>query len=162
MFKRHLPHFKPGHMNKLSALILTLLIAGILHASEPERFIEKIKLPTGQTVVVAEGDYEARSIGSFSVRLYNAAPHGDETTFFRAGQVLPRNGTIEKVVLSDFVGTLQLAIVVIVRSAGTGGYLSAHAFIFSKKRLTYYASVKDLPPKADPIEALRKLGRKHK
>jgi len=143
-------------MNKFIALTVALLASGVLHATDSERFIAKVKLPSGQTAVVAEGDYEARSIGSFSVRLYDTATPGDETTFFSAGQVRARDGTVEKVVLADVIGDQQPEIVVIVRSAGTGGFLSAHAFAFDKKRLIFRAAVKDLPPDADPIAALRK------
>jgi hypothetical protein len=142
-------------MNKLFGLTLALTLSSALHASEPERFITKVTLPSGQTAVVAEGDLEARSIGSFSVRLYDAAPPGDETTFFRAGHIRARNGTIEKVVLADVVGDQLPEIVVIVRSAGTGGYLSAHAFAFDTQRLTFAVVVEGLPPDADPIAALR-------
>ena len=83
-------------MLKLTALILILLAAGTLHAAGTERFITKVKLPSGQTAVVAEGDFEARSIGSFSIRLYDASAEGDETTFFRSGLIRPRDGVIEK------------------------------------------------------------------
>ncbi len=57
------------YLKKYFAFAVALLASGALHAAEPERFIAKIKLPSGQTAVVAEGDLEARSIGSFSVRL---------------------------------------------------------------------------------------------
>ena len=106
--------------------------------------------------MVAEGDYEARSIGSFSVRVYDAAPPADETTFFKAGLVHARDGAIEKVVLADVAGDGQPEIIVIVRSAGTGGYLSAHAFVIDKQGLRLGASVEGLPPDADPIAAIRK------
>lgn len=149
-------------MNKFFALALVLFASGALHAAESERFIMKVKLPSGQTAVVAEGDFEARSIGSFSVRLYDAAPLGDETTFFSAGQVRARDGTIEKVVFADVVGDQRPEIVVIVRSAGTGGYLSAHAFAFDKQRLIFRAATEGLPPDADPIASLRKSNRKRK
>jgi len=149
-------------MNRFLALTLALVASGTLHAAESERFVTNIKLPSGQTAVVAEGDFEARSIGSFSVRLYDAAPPGDETTFFRAGQVRARDGTIEEVVLADVVGNQRPEIVVIVRSAGTGGYLSAHAFAIDNQRLTFRAVVKGLPADADPIAALRKSNGKRK
>jgi Periplasmic lysozyme inhibitor of I-type lysozyme len=153
-------HFNGGHMNEFFGLILVLNVSGALHAAEPGRFITKVILPSGQTAVVAEGDFEARSIGSFSVRLYDAAPPGDETTFFRAGHIRARDGTIEKVVLADVVDDQLPEIVVIVRSAGTGGYLSAHAFAFDTQRLTFAAVVEGLPPDADPIAALRQSNRK--
>jgi len=143
-------------MNRFLALLVALLASGFAHAADSERFITKVKLPSGQTAVVAEGDFEARSIGSFSVRLYDTAPPGDETTFFIAGQVRARDGTVEKVVLADIVGDQRPELVVIVRSAGTGGFLSAHAFALDRKRLIFRAAVKDLPPEANPIAALRK------
>jgi len=149
-------------MNKFLSLILILIAANTLQAAEAERFITKVKLPSGQTAVVAEGEFEARSIGSFSIRLYDAAAPGDETTFFRSGLVRPRNGVIEKVVLADVAGGRQPEIVVIVRSAGTGGYLSAQAFAVDKQRLIFRAGVDSLPADADPLAALRKAGRKHK
>jgi len=42
-------------------------------AQAQDRHVGKLRLPSNQTVVVAEGDLEARSTGSFSVRLYAAA-----------------------------------------------------------------------------------------
>jgi len=147
-------------MNKFQALTLMVLATASLHASEPERFITKVNLPSGQTAVVAEGDFEPRSTGSFSIRLYDAAPPGDETTFFREGKVLDRDGAVEKVVLSKPTGHQPPEIIVIVRSAGTGGYRSAHAFTFDRRRLTLRASVNGLPAHADPLAALRRFRRR--
>ena len=149
-------------MNKNIALALALFASGTLHAAEAGRFVTKVKLPSGQTAVVAEGDFEARSIGSFSLRLYDAAPPEDETTFFRTGQVRARDGTIEKVVVADIAGDQRPEIVVIVRSAGTGGYLSAHAFAIDKQRLVFHSAVEGLSSDADPIAALRKSNRMRK
>jgi len=87
-------HINPRQVNKFIALTIVLLASGSLHASGSERFITKVKLPSGQTAVVEEGEFEARSLGSFSVRLYDAAPTGDETTFFLAGQVRARDGSV--------------------------------------------------------------------
>jgi hypothetical protein len=149
-------------MKILFALTLALLASATLHAAESDRFIAKVKLPSGQTAVVAEGDFEARSIGSFSVRLYEAAPIGDETTFFTAGLIRARDGSIETVVLADVDGDKRPEIIVNVRSVGTGSYLSAHAFAFDKQRLSFRAAVEGLPPEADPVAALRKSIRKEK
>jgi hypothetical protein len=137
------------------ALIAALFANGTLYAAEPERFITKVALPSGQTAVVAEGDYEARSIGSFSVRIYDAAA-ADKTTFFKTGVVCARDGALEKVVLADVAGDEQPEIIVIVRSAGTGGYLSAHAFALDEQGLSFAASVDGLQPYADPLAAMRK------
>ena len=133
-----------------------LLWAACAHAAESERFLSKLALPTGQTVVVAEGDFEARSIGSFSVRLYEAAAAPDETTFFTAGVVRARDGVIERVMLADVDGDKRQEVVVIVRSVGTGDYLSAHAFAVTKHKLSDRGTVTGLAARADPVKALRR------
>ncbi|MBB5018520.1 hypothetical protein HNQ59_001809 [Chitinivorax tropicus] len=135
---------------------MVLLFTTSVHAAEPERFVSKITLPTGNTVVVAEGDFEARSLGSFSVRLYDAAAAPDETTFFTSGLIRPRDGTIEKVMLADIDGNKQPEIIVVVRSVGSGNYLSAHAFSVNKDKLVFRAAVGELAADANPVEALRK------
>ncbi|MGQ5524799.1 PliI family lysozyme inhibitor of I-type lysozyme [Chitinimonas sp. PSY-7] len=149
-------------MKQHCLLVLALLASAAVHAAEPPRFVSKVKLPSGQTAVVAEGDFEARSIGSFSVRLYEAASPEDETTFFTAGLVRERDGTVEKVLLADVDGDKKPEIVVSVRSAGSGNYLSAHAFGFSEKALVFRTAVDGLSPNADPVAALRKASRKRK
>lgn len=113
------------------------------------------KLASGQTAVVAEGELEARSTGSYSVRLYQAAPDTDRTTFYQDGVVVARNGTVEKVVLTDIEGKGGEDLVVIVRSAGTGGALSARAFAYDQTNLSLIAQVDDLPAGADAVGALR-------
>ena len=119
-------------------------------------FVQKIKLPGGQTVVVSEGELEARSIGSFSIRLYQAAPPADETTFFISGLVSERDGVVEKLVLADIDGDADPEIVVVVRSVGTGSYLAAYAFgVAQQQTLVPVASVTGLPATADPVAALK-------
>ena len=135
---------------------MVLLLTASLHAAGQDRFISKHKLPTGKTVVVAEGDFEARSIGSFSVRLYEVAVAPDETTFFTSGLIRSRDGVVEKVILADVDGDRQQEIVVIVRSVGTGSYLSAHAFAVEKNNLIFRTAVEGLAADADPVTALRK------
>ncbi len=142
-------------MSKFSALVLLLLACGTLPAAESERFITQLKLPSGQTVVVAEGDFEARSLGSFSLRLYAAAGPEDATTFFSSGEVRARDGTVERVMVADVSGDSQPEVVVVVRSAGTGGYLSAQAFSIAGQQLRFQSAVADLPADAEPIAALR-------
>lgn len=149
-------------MKTLATLIIGVLASVTLYAEASDRFIKKVKLPSGQTTVVAEGAFEARSIGSFSVRLYEAAPPEDETTFFTAGLIRGRDGTIDKVVLADIDDNHKPDIIVIVISVGTGSYISAHAFAFDNTKLTFLAAVEGLPPDADPIEALRISKRKGK
>jgi hypothetical protein len=143
-------------MKNSIVLAAVMLLVGSLPAMATGRFITKITLPAGPTVVVAEGEFEARSIGSFSVRLYQAASAGNETTFFSSGLISGRDGTIEKVVLENISGDEQPEIIVILRSVGTGNYLSAHAFeIGPNQRLIAVTRVEGLAAEADPVKALR-------
>ena len=138
-----------------------MLLIGVPHAMASDRFIKILKLPSGQTAVISEGEFEARSIGSFSVRLYQAAPAEDETIFFISGLTSARDGFIERVVLSDINGDTQPEIIVVVRSAGIGSYLSAHAFMTSNgQKLTLNSIVEGLQSEADPVSALKKSGAK--
>ena len=121
------------------------------------RFAQKVAFPSGQTVVVAEGDFEARSIGSYSVRSYstqNAQP-GDDTTFFSAGVVRARDGALEKVFLANLQGDARPSLVVVIRSVGSGGYLSADAFTIGRNSIVMQAAVSGLPADADPVAALK-------
>ena len=135
---------------------IVLLLAVPVSAVAQDRFTSKLTTPAGQTLVVAEGDFEARSIGSFSVRLYEAAAAPDETTFFIAGLIRARDGVIEKAILADIDGDKQQEVIVIVRSVGTGSYQSAHAFAIAKDTLVFLSAVEDLAPDADPVAALQK------
>ena len=138
------------------ATAIVSLVATSAHATAQDRFVAKLALPTGETAVVAEGDFEARSLGSFSVRLYGAAEVQDETTFFTSGLIRSRAGVVEKAILADVDDDQRQEIVVIVRSVGTGSYLSAHAFATANGRLIFRAAVEDLAADADPVAALRR------
>ncbi len=145
-------------MTNIFVHVTIIFLIGILPAVASDRYIIKLKLPSDQTVVISEGEFEARSIGSFSVRLYQAASAEDETTFFTDGLIGARDGYIERVVLSDINGNKQPEIIVIVRSAGTGSYLSAHAFTIGKsEKLALYSIVEGLQSEADPVAALKQL-----
>jgi hypothetical protein len=143
-------------INRICVLMTAMLAASTPALAEEARFISKIKLPSGETVVVAEGDYEARSTGSFSVRLYDTAEAGDETTFFSYGLIEERDGTVDTVTLADLDNDKKDEIVVQIRSAGTGGYLSAVAFAVKDKKLRAKGKITELAPVADVIAALRK------
>ena len=145
---------------KILSITLSLLVSAATLADAQDRFISKYTLPSGQTLVVAEGDLEARSIGSFSVRLYEAATSPDETTFFVAGLIRARDGVVENVLFADLDGDKQQETIVTVRSVGTGGHLSAHAFSVAGSNLSFLAAVGDLAPEADPVVALRERVKK--
>ena len=92
-----------------------------LWRAEPtDHFVQKLALPTRQTAVIAEGDFEARSIGSYSVRIYSRqrAQPEDDTTFFSSGVIRARDGTVEKVFLADLGNDGAPSLVVAIRSAG--------------------------------------------
>jgi hypothetical protein len=148
-------------MKSIITLIIVVLACSALHAEagvDRDRFVKKVKLSSELTAVVAEGDFEARSIGSFSVRLYTSenAQSGDATTFFVAGVIRERDGSIEEVQLADIDGDGKPELIVTVRNVGTGQYLSADAFAFDKKRVWLRATVTDLVKNADPVAALKK------
>jgi len=129
-----------------------------LWRAEPAgRFVHKLALATGQTAVVAEGDFEARSIGSYSVRIYStpSAQPDDDTTFFSSGVIRARDGTVEKVFLAELGSDGPPSLVVAIRSAGSGGYLSADAFTIGKNTVVLRASVSGLAANADPVVALK-------
>jgi len=149
-------------MKILLTTISIFLLSVQPYAAELDRFIKKLKLPTGQMIVVAEGEFEARSIGSFSVRLYDAASAQDETTFFISGLIHPRDGTIENVILNDVNNDRQPEIIVIARSVGTGNYLSAYAFDFTGDGLFFRTAVEGLPPDVNLIAALQEKNKEKK
>ena len=145
-------------MKTIVTIFVAIFVSNVLYAGvDQDRLIQKVKLPSGQLAVVAEGDYEPRSLGSYSVRLYSGENAQFPLDDFVAGIIKKRdNGAIEQVKLADIDGDGHIEIVVIIRCVGTGQYLSADAFAVEKKRLMLRASVADLAPNADPIAALKK------
>ncbi|MGB5790373.1 MAG: PliI family lysozyme inhibitor of I-type lysozyme [Pseudoalteromonas nigrifaciens] len=145
-------------MIKTFALATIILLIATLPAMASDRFIKKLTLPSGQTVVISEGEFETRSIGSFSIRLYQTAPAGDETTFFISGLINARDGFVEKATLSDIDSDKKPEVIVVIRSVGTGRYLSAYAFeIINDQRMNLISQVEGLQAEANPISALKRL-----
>ncbi|MFM7024863.1 MAG: PliI family lysozyme inhibitor of I-type lysozyme [Limnohabitans sp.] len=123
-----------------------------------ERFVQKLSLAPGLVAVVAEGDLEARSIGSYSVRIYFDPASGpeNEITFYTAGLVRGRDGvllSIAPLVLGEGQPTLLM---VVMQSAGSGGYLSADAFAVTPRDIELKASVRELPATENPATSLRR------
>jgi len=143
----------------LLILAMSLLVVHLAYGSEqkqPDRYVHQAKLSTGMSVVVAEGDFEPRSIGSYSLRMYGVNPEFP-TDDFVAAIVRSRDGYIEKVVTQDINANGTEEIIIIIRSAGTGGYLSADAFQYRSKKLKLISNVTDIEKNADPIQELIKL-----
>ena len=143
--------------NGALTILLLVLSATILFAAEADyRFVQLVYLPvTLEAVVVAEGDLEPRSLGSYTLRIYEAQSGKFPTDHFITGVVRPRNGTIEAVRFADVDGDNRADVVVLMRSAGSGGYLVADAFRYQKGALELIGSVAGLDKATDPIESLR-------
>lgn len=122
---------------KLALFVTTLFIIAHVHGAE-SRYVEKIRISKGLTAVVAEGDLEPRSIGSFTVRFYRAddeeAKRGLDVDDFAGGILIERDGEIEKVESLDLDGDSTNELIISVRSAGSGGYLSGFAVGLRGKR----------------------------
>ena len=144
-------------MRALKILCLgILLIAAAARGADPSaRLVRTAMDPAGSTrVVVAEGDFEPRSAGSYSLRVYAAADPQLPYDRFVAGTIRPRAGQLEDVRFAAVDGSGSPAIVVVVRSVGSGGYASADAFRQHGTALTLLATVSGLAPGTDPIRAL--------
>ena len=108
-----------------------------------------------EVLVVAEGDFEPRSIGSYALRVYRSTSKKFSTDEFVVGLIRPRNGTVEAVRFDDVDGDDRPEIVVIIRSVGSGGYLSADAFRYGSGSLEFIGSISGLDKAADPIGVFR-------
>ena len=136
----------------LLCLGVVFAAASTLGAEENARLLRKAVIPGGpRIVVVAEGDFEPRSVGSYSLRAYAGTNPRFPYDIFIAGTVRPRDGTVEGRRAPTPVTSM---IIVVIRSAGTGGYLSADAFQLHGTVLTLLEAVSGLAKDADPIRAL--------
>ena len=80
-------------------------------------YLEKFKLASGYTLVVAEGPLEPRSIGSITVRLYRDLMVGDFVTAIS----FSRDGTVLKSLLVENGNDKQKLSITTV-TAGSGNY----------------------------------------
>lgn len=149
------------HGHFLARAFVSFALAGTFlsgDASAGERFVQKVTIQAGLVVVVSEGDLEARSTGSYSVRVYSdpSAAAGNETTFYSAGLVRSRDGTVLSVAPLEVPGRKRPLLMVVVQSAGSGGYLSADAFAVEPRSIRLVASVSELAPTEDPSRMLRR------
>ncbi|QLI81770.1 hypothetical protein HZU75_09615 [Chitinibacter fontanus] len=130
------------------------------HAGET-RFVQQLPLPDNHSIIqVAEGDNEPRSIGSYSIRLYGGSNPNFPFDDFLAGQIYPRDGSVERVLNTDADGDGIGEVVVVMRSAGSGGYLNVDLFSWQHQQLKRILRLTDLPPKADPLAEVKRMIRK--
>ena len=143
-------------MKNASLIISLLLVTHMAYGTEQEqtnRYVNQHKLSTGMTVVVTEGEFEPRSMGSYSIRIYGANPEFPADDFL-CGAVRARDGVVEKVIIQDINKDGTEEIIIIIRYVGTGGYLSADAFQYQSKLLELKANVD-----TQSIDNFRKLSR---
>jgi len=145
-------------MKKPLILIIFNLLFFVIPACGAEQksmdhYFSQHKLSTGMTVVVAEGELEPRSMGSFSIRIYGASLEFP-TDEFLCGIVRARDGVVERVIIQDINEDGIEEIIIVVRSAGSGSYLSADAFQFQLKGVLLVAKVANLGKNANPVKEL--------
>jgi len=138
----------------LFCLAAVLAAATAVASAETPRVVSKILPGTSIVVVAAEGDLESRSVGSYSIRAYAGTNARFPYDTFIAGAIRPRDGAIDDVLFADLDRDGAPEIVVVIRSVGTGSYLSADAFRLQGRVLSLVESVSGLSKDADPIGAL--------
>ncbi|MYD93134.1 MAG: hypothetical protein F4Y02_05460 [Chloroflexi bacterium] len=106
---------------------------------------------------VEHGRNEPRSIGSYTLRLYRIVHADWPYDAFVTGLVRERDGAVERLAFPDLDGDGAPDIVVVIRSAGSGGYLFADAYAGREAGLEPLGAVAWLPATADPIAALRDI-----
>lgn len=141
---------------RLPTIVVLLLLAMNVSGQEPSRFIAKLLLPNGQTVMVAEGAFEAGLQGSYSVRLYKAPAINDTQEGFLHGLVASRSAPITAVLASNVCGDQQPDIIIHFRSQVEGNGSSVHAFNVVDQTLQACMQVNGLKATQDPLLALLK------
>ncbi len=140
-------------------VILIYSLPAIVYGAQAQgnsRFAQKFQIPgSAEIIVVAEGDLEPRSIGSYALRVYGGKSKKFPTDDFITGVIRSRNGRVDDVKFEDVDDDGKRDIIVIIRSAGSGGYISADAFHYEKGELELIGSVSDLDKNTDPIQGLR-------
>jgi hypothetical protein len=146
-------------------ILIGLLFISTLQAAE-ERFIKKIRFSKDLTVVVAAGDLEPLSFGSFTVRFYRADDEAVSQNFdvddFVAGIILERDGVIEKVEMLDLDGGSSKELIISVRCAGSGAYLSGFALTLRNETVQVLAQDPGMRKDANVALELGRIARAKK
>ena len=139
------------------ARVVSFFFTGVCSMMGAAPFSEGVQLLENSYVVVEESASEPKSIGSYSIRLYDLANPDFPTDNFVSGIVRARDGTIQSIEKGDINKDGEEDLVVLIRSAGSGGYLQAEAFRFVDGKVELVASALGLDPKAKYLERLRSL-----
>ena len=151
--------FTPTDFTPTAALAAVALLAAsaTAHAQTADsRGLSAVWPGSTVNVVIDEGAAEPRSIGSYAVRLYDGRRGAADHDAYLTGTVRPRDGTLAKIDFADLDGDNAPELVVVMQSAGSGGYLAADAFRLRYGVLSRVAGVEGLAPSADVVSALRK------
>jgi hypothetical protein len=145
------------------SFVMALVVATAYAAESESRFARIFEIANSpEVVVITEGDFEGRSSGSYAVRIYGGSSQKYSLDDFVTGTIRPRDGAIERVKVDSIGRGNEIEIIVVMRSVGTGGYLSADAFRYGAKSLVLVASVAGLDKRADPTAALRETSQGEK
>ncbi|MEZ9234531.1 PliI family lysozyme inhibitor of I-type lysozyme [Shewanella sp. 10N.286.52.A9] len=102
-----------------------------LTTSNGGTYVKAFSFSNQQSVVIAEGRIEPRSIGTISIKLYKNLDVGD----FADGIIIPRDGTILSVeVLKDNSDGQQLNITTV--TAGSGNYQTSQLVCISENAVS--------------------------
>ncbi len=110
---------------------------------------------TDWRITASEGPREPASIGSYALRLY--VPFDPEWPFdnYVGGEVRMRDGSLEQVLFDDLNEDKTMDVLVVQRSAGSGGYLRVDGFLLQKDGIVFAHSVDGLASDADPVASLK-------
>ncbi len=125
--------------------------------SQPvEHFVRTLELSDKLNVVVSEGEFEPRSIGSYSLLVYakEQVSGSEDAGLFISGVIRQREGTLERVFIDRLEPGAAPSVIVTMRSVGSGSYLSAEAFQMVDNALVLQATVTSAPAETDPVKAL--------
>jgi hypothetical protein len=146
-------HFKARFM-KVTTFLLSIALFACQSIPENEN-LTHFTLRSNIVVVLSEGRLEPRSVGSYSLRVYEVLTPQFPYDNFITGVIESREGSVEALKGLDITGDGNCELVVITRSAGSGSYASAIAYQYDGSNLHTIASALNLNPDEDIIKSLR-------
>lgn len=144
-------------MNKIALFFAGIALSAAAIGADNNRIVKTGVFPqTKGMVVVAEGDFEPRGIGSYSLRVYAKNDPAYPYDEFITGTIRTRNGTIESLTFADLEHDGTQEIIVTTRYIGSGNYVTVDAFRLRKKNLQFITSIAGMDAKLDAVQALKK------